>query len=64
MRISDRQLIDKIQAIRTRNNGNWMDLLRLAFKLDPKEARRIFRSIVECDGKIQRLSKQLAGEKR
>jgi hypothetical protein len=25
-------LIDKIQNFRTKNNSNWMDILRLAFK--------------------------------
>ena len=25
-------LIDKIQNVRTKNNSNWMDILRLAFK--------------------------------
>ena len=32
------KLIDEIEKIRTQNNINWMDLLRLAFKSAPEEA--------------------------
>ena len=32
------KIIDKIEKIRSKNNVNWMDILRLAFKLDPKNA--------------------------
>ena len=28
--------IDKIEKIRSKNNVNWMNILRLAFKLDQK----------------------------
>ena len=31
-------LIKKIQKIRSRNNANWMNILKLAFKYAPKEA--------------------------
>ena len=34
-------IINKIQEIRSKNNVNWMNLLRLAFKLDPKSAAKI-----------------------
>ena len=30
------RIIDKIEKIRSKNNVNWMDILRLSFKLDPK----------------------------
>ena len=30
------QLINKIQQIRSKNNNNWMDILRLGFKHDQK----------------------------
>ena len=30
------RIIDKIQKIRQKNNRNWMNLLRLAFKKDQK----------------------------
>ena len=53
-------IIDEIQEIRTRNNKNWMDILRLAFKYAPKEAKRIMADITECDAEINKLSKRLA----
>ncbi|MGG7576421.1 UDP-4-amino-4,6-dideoxy-N-acetyl-beta-L-altrosamine N-acetyltransferase [Rhizobium sp. Nf11,1] len=52
-------LIDRIQAIRGRNNKNWMDLLRLSFKLSPKEAAQIVSSIYQDDGEISELAKKL-----
>ena len=58
--MTDRQLIAEIKKIRARNNGNWMAILELAFDLDKTRARRIFRSIMNCDGRIQRLSIRLA----
>ena len=30
------KVIDKIEKIRSKNNSNWMDILRLAFRHSPK----------------------------
>lgn len=38
-------IIDQIEAIRAKNNKNWMDVLRLAFKHAPKEAAEIMAGI-------------------
>ena len=35
------KIINEIAKIRSNNNVNWMDLLKLAFKLDPKNASKI-----------------------
>ena len=35
------KLINKIEKVRSKNNKNWMDLLRLSFKSNPKEAKKI-----------------------
>ena len=51
--------IDKIQKIRSKNNVNWMDILRLAFKHDPKNAARIIKKIHTDDKKISSLVKKL-----
>ena len=32
------KIINQIQKIRSKNNVNWMNILKLAFKLDPKSA--------------------------
>ncbi len=51
--------IDQIQLIRQKNNVNWMDILRLAFKHAPKEASRIMNKINKDDKKISNLLKKL-----
>jgi hypothetical protein len=53
------ELLDKIQEIRTENNKNWMDILRLSFKHSPKEAAELMKKITNCDAKINQLTKQL-----
>ena len=55
----DLQIIDEIEGIRSKNNKNWMDLLRLAFRLAPKEAAEIVASIYELDAEISALAKKL-----
>ena len=52
-------LINKIQKIRSKNNINWMNMLRLAFKHDPKNASKIMSNIYKDDVKISKLVKQL-----
>ena len=59
-KMNDLEIIDAIEAVRTKNNVNWMDILRLAFKHAPDEARELQRRITETDGRIQKLSEELA----
>ena len=54
------KIINQIQKIRSKNNVNWMDLLRLAFKLDPKNASKIMKKINYDDKKISNLLKELS----
>ena len=56
-------IIDQIQEIRTRNNKNWMDILKLAFKHAPDEAKKIMADITECDAEINKLTRELTKEK-
>ena len=56
---TDIDIIDEIQSIRSKNNINWMNILRLAFKLDPKSASKIMAKINFDDKKISNLLKQL-----
>ena len=53
------KLISKIQKVRSKNNVNWMDMLRLAFKHDPKNASKIMSQIYSDDKKISKLVKKL-----
>ncbi len=52
--------IDKIQEIRTANNRLWMDLLRLAMKVSPDQAKDIMRRISANDERITGLMRRLA----
>lgn len=52
-------LIDEIQKIRSKNNANWMDILRLAFKFDPIGSSKIMSNIYADDQKISKLVKRL-----
>ena len=54
------KLIDKIEKIRGKNNVNWMNILRLAFKLDPKSASKIMKKINYDDKKISSLLNKLS----
>ena len=51
--------INKIQKIRSKNNNNWMDLLRIAMKHAPNETKKILRKINSQDKKISSLLKKL-----
>lgn len=54
------KLIDEIEKIRTSNNVNWMNLLRLAFRIAPDEAKKLFARINEDDKRISELLGKLA----
>ena len=53
------KIINQIQKIRSKNNVNWMNILKLAFKLDPKSASKIMKKINYDDKKISDLLKKL-----
>ena len=55
-------LIDKIQEVRSGNNKYWMDLVKLAFKLAPDEAKAILSNITVNDNKINLLCKEIVDE--
>ena len=52
-------IISKIEKIRSKNNVNWMNILRLAFKLDPISAKKIMKKINYDDKKISVLLSKL-----
>ena len=56
-------LINKIQKIRSKNNKNWMDLLRLSLKLDFKTTAKFLKDIVSDDKKISDLAKKFTNYK-
>ena len=58
--MTDLEIIDAVEAVRTKNNKNWMDVLRIAFKYAPDEARPILAEINKSDGEISKLLDKLA----
>ncbi len=54
-----KKIINQIENMRRENNKNWMNLLRLAFKLDPKSSGRILSKITQHDRSISSLTKKL-----
>tara|TARA_B100000900_G_C20556760_1_gene707162 strand:+ start:1201 stop:1389 length:189 start_codon:yes stop_codon:yes gene_type:complete len=54
------QIIKQIEKIRSKNNVNWMNILRLAFKLDAKSASKIMKKINYDDKKISALLNKLS----
>ncbi len=54
------KIIKQIEKIRSKNNVNWMNILRLAFKLDPINAKKIMKKINYDDKKISNLLNKLS----
>ena len=61
--MTDLEIIDKIEKIRSKNNINWMNIMRLAFKHSPEEARSIVSKINLDDQRISQLLKKLSENK-
>ncbi len=53
------KIIDDIEKVRTRNNVNWMDILRLAFIHAPEDAKELMKKINAEDNEISELFKKL-----
>ena len=45
--MKDLEIIDQIEKIRSKNNINWMNILRVAFKYAPEESRGIISEVEE-----------------
>ena len=48
-------LINKIEKIRSKNNINWMDVLRIALKNAPNETIKLIKVINQTDKKVSNL---------
>jgi len=53
------KIIDEIEKVRTMNNINWMDVLRLAFIHAPKDAKELMKKINTADDEISAAVKKL-----
>tara|TARA_B100000029_G_C17151978_1_gene806373 strand:+ start:169 stop:381 length:213 start_codon:yes stop_codon:yes gene_type:complete len=54
------KIIKKIEKIRSKNNINWMNLLRVALKHDPKKTSKIMSQVYFEDKEISKLVKKLS----
>ena len=54
------KIINKIQKIRSKNNINWMNLLRVALKHDPKKTSKIMSQVYFEDKEISKIVKKLS----
>ncbi len=53
------KIINQIQKIRSKNNVNWMNILKLAFKLSPEDASKLMKKINYDDKRISNLLNKL-----
>ena len=53
------KIISQIEKLRSKNNSNWMDIVRVALKNAPKESAKVVKEILSMDSKIQKVAKKL-----
>tara|TARA_B100000886_G_C20416346_1_gene489406 strand:+ start:991 stop:1185 length:195 start_codon:yes stop_codon:yes gene_type:complete len=56
---SIKKIFSDIEKTRSKNNKNWMDLLRLSFESNPKKTLKIISEILKKDEKLIKLAKRL-----
>ncbi len=54
------KIIDDIEKIRSKNNVNWMDVLRLSFIHAPEESKKLMKKINNEDNRISELFEKLS----
>ena len=59
MKKKNLNIVKSIELLRSKNNKNWMDLLRLAITYAPKKSKLIIKRINLYDRKISNLLKNL-----
>lgn len=59
---SDDALLFIITDVRRRNNKLWMEIVKLAMKKAPEEAKALLKGIVKNDALITKLMLEMVGE--
>lgn len=54
-KMTDLEIINKVEQVRKGNNVNWMDVLRLALKHAPEETKDLIKKINKSDNEISNL---------
>ena len=57
------KIINQIEKTRSKNNVNWMNILKIAVKKSPEETIKVMKKINSKDNKISNLFKKLSNEK-
>lgn len=60
--ITDEHLLDQIERIRSHNNVNWMHILRIAMRADPKSTKEVLGKILVMDLEVSRLMRAMSVE--
>ncbi len=63
MKKEELKIFNRIESIRSKNNKNWMDLLRLSYESNPKETLSILTKIISKDQSLVKLARQLKKKK-
>ena len=58
-KINKIKIINQIEKVRKKNNKNWMDILRIAFKYAPNQASKVLSEIYKEDKRLNILAKKL-----
>ena len=61
---TDLEIINEIENVRSSNNINWMDLVRLAFEYAPEQAKAIMSKINSDDSKVTNLLEELSNNEK
>ena len=64
MKKKDLNIFSKIENIRSKNNKNWMELLRLSYESNPNKTLVILSKIISKDQTLVRLARQLKKSKK
>ncbi len=59
MKKNIKKIFTDIEKIRSKNNKNWMSLLKLSYEVKPKETLKIVNQILNKDEKLISLAKKL-----
>ena len=54
-----KKIFKDIESLRSKNNKNWMDLLKLSYESQPKKTLKIISQILDKDQRLISLAKKM-----
>jgi len=58
-KINPNSTFKKIENIRSKNNKNWMEILKIAYEANPKRTSSVLKKILEKDKRLINLAETL-----